>query len=308
MSAVLVLMGPTASGKTELAIELARRLRGEIVSADSRQIYRGMAVGTAQPDAIQRAAVPHHLVGMLEPEERYSAAHFVRDAAAAIEAIEARGRRPIVVGGTGFYVRALTGEMPLAQTTQDEALRARMGEEARIHPPAVLHAWLRALDPERSAEVAPADRYRTLRALEVALARREDPGASLAAAVPLPTLAARGARTLKAALAIDRERLAERVRRRTRAMIDGGLLAEAEALEGRDAPAADAVGYPQALAYLRGMCTRGELDELLARATMRYAKRQMTWLRAEPSVRWIPAGAEAADAVERAARETLGWT
>jgi|SRR5579872_1314614 len=309
-SRILILMGPTASGKTALGIELARRFDAEIVSADSRQVYRGMAVGTAQPGRRQLASVPHHLVAFLEPEERYSAADFVRDAIAAIDEIEARGKRVIVCGGTGFYIRALTGEMALADVACDDALRARVKDESRFHPQEALHSWLTTLDPDRAAAVPPGDRYRTLRALEVALARRSaqhvagGPGAS----ATLPTLATRGANVLKVALKIDRSALERRIRERTRAMIDGGLLEEAELLEGRDAPAADAVGYPQALAYLRGMSTREELEATLARATRRYAKRQMTWLRREPSLRWITAGPGAVAEVERAARETLGWT
>lgn len=299
---VLLLTGPTASGKTALAVELAQRFGAEIVSADSRQVYRGMAVGTAQPDAVQLAGAPHHLVAFLEPEERYSAARFVRDAAACLDEIGARGRRAIVVGGTGFYLRALSGEMALADVAYDESLRVRLREESRFHPPEVLHAWLTAIDARRSAAVPAADRYRTLRALEVALSRGSAPQ------MPLPTLAARNSRVLKAALAVDRDVLAARIRERTRTMIDGGLLDEAEALAGRDAPAADAVGYPQALAYLRGMCTRAELEQMLTRATLRYAKRQMTWLRGEPALHWVTGGAGAFAELERAARESLGWT
>ncbi|TAM74890.1 tRNA (adenosine(37)-N6)-dimethylallyltransferase MiaA [bacterium] len=299
---VLLLMGPTASGKTALAVELARRFGAEIVSADSRQVYRGMAVGTAQPDGAQLARAAHHLLAFLEPEERYSAARFVREATICLDEIAARGRRAIVVGGTGFYLRALSGEMALADVAFDESLRARLREESRLHPQEVLHAWLLARDALRAAAVPVADRYRTLRALEVALSRGSAPQRAL------PTLAARGERVLKVALAIDRKVLAGRIRERVRAMIDGGLLAEAESLDGRDAPAADAVGYPQALAYLRGMCTRAELEEALTRATLRYAKRQMTWLRREPALCWVTSGAGALAELERSARESLGWT
>lgn len=308
MSGVLIIAGPTASGKTALAIELAQRFAAEIISADSRQIYRGMAVGTAQPDAAQLAAVPHHLIAFLDPERRYNAAQFVRDAAALIDQIARSGRRAIVVGGTGFYVRALTGEMTLADMPYDDALRARLLAEERLHPQEALHAWLAALERARAAGIAPADRYRTIRALEIALARRLADRVPSELPATLPTLRARGIGVLKVALDVDRATLAQRVRARTRAMIDGGLLAEAEALEERDVPAADAVGYPQALAYLRGMCTREELETTLARATLRYAKRQMTWLRRERSLRWVASGGGAAAEVERAARETLGWT
>ncbi|TAM58682.1 tRNA (adenosine(37)-N6)-dimethylallyltransferase MiaA [bacterium] len=295
-------MGPTASGKTALAVELALRFGAEIVSADSRQVYRGMAVGTAQPDAAQLRAVRHHLVGFLEPEQRYSAARFVRDAAAALDQAAARGRRAIVTGGTGFYLRALSGEMTLAGVSADELLRARLREESRIHSQATLHAWLAALDPRRATAIASGDRYRTLRALEVVLARGGTPPPAL------PTLVSRGTRMLKFALMLDRAELSRRIRARTQAMIERGLLDEAQALEERDAPAADAVGYPQASAYLRGLCTRAELEETLARATRRYAKRQMTWLRGEPALRWVVSGAGAFSEIERWARESLGWT
>ena len=131
---VLILTGPTAGGKTELAMELAQRFDAEIVGADSRQIYRGMPIGTAAPQAEQLAAVPHHCVAFLDPYERYSAARYVEDAMAAIDAIHRRGKRAIVVGGTGFYVRALTGNVTLAAQF-DDSLRARLAAEARLHPP-----------------------------------------------------------------------------------------------------------------------------------------------------------------------------
>ncbi len=168
---VLFLTGPTASGKSALALELAERFEAEIVGADSRQIYRDMPIGTAAPSAADRARVPHHLVGFLDPRERYSAARFVHDALAAIDAIHARGRRALVVGGTGFYVRALAGDVTLSPV-RDEALRERLAREARIHPTEALAEWLRALAPSRAAAVPPGDAYRVTRALEIALAER----------------------------------------------------------------------------------------------------------------------------------------
>jgi tRNA dimethylallyltransferase len=171
-SGVLILAGPTASGKTDLAIALARRFNAEIVSADSRQIYRDMPVGTAAPAAEQLAEVPHHLVGFLDPYERYSAARYVDDAMAAIDAIRKRGRRAIVTGGTGFYLRALLGRVDLAPH-YDEALRHRLASEARVHPPEFLHGWLALRDRRRAEALDPMDTYRVLRALEVALCHPE---------------------------------------------------------------------------------------------------------------------------------------
>jgi tRNA dimethylallyltransferase len=168
---VLILTGQTASGKSALAIALAERFGAEIVGADSRQIYRGMPIGTAAPSEADLARVPHHLVGFLDPRERYSAARFVADALAAIDAIHARGRRAIVVGGTGFYVRALAGDVALSPA-YDVSIRERLAREARVHPPDALAAWLRALAPARAAAIAPNDPYRVTRALEIALAER----------------------------------------------------------------------------------------------------------------------------------------
>ncbi|MBV8751007.1 MAG: tRNA (adenosine(37)-N6)-dimethylallyltransferase MiaA, partial [Candidatus Eremiobacteraeota bacterium] len=171
-SGVLILTGPTASGKSALALDLAERFGAEIVGADSRQVYRGMPIGTAAPTEADRARVPHHLIDFLDPHERYSAARFVTDALAAIDAIHARRRHALVVGGTGFYVRALAGDVTLSPA-YDAALRDRLAHEARIHPTDVLADWLYALAPARAASIAANDPYRITRALEIALAERD---------------------------------------------------------------------------------------------------------------------------------------
>ncbi|HUA08000.1 MAG TPA: tRNA (adenosine(37)-N6)-dimethylallyltransferase MiaA [Candidatus Acidoferrales bacterium] len=294
-SGVLLLAGATASGKSDLAIVLARRFDAEIVGMDSRQIYRGMPIGTAMPSDEQLQSIPHHLIAFLDPHERYSAARFARDAVRTIEAIHLRGRRAIVVGGTGFYLRALAGDVTLAPQ-RDDTLRDRLAREARTHPAPVLWEWLGALDPRRAAALDPNDAYRILRALEIALAPHEAPDA--AAGV---TLRSAGIPFAKFALDVPIEEIDERIERRAGAMLAGGLLEEAERV-GADAVAANAVGYPQALAHLRGWSTRDELRAALVRATRRYARRQRGWLRSEPGVHWVtPAMLEAA------AREKLGW-
>jgi tRNA dimethylallyltransferase len=295
MSGVLIIAGPTASGKTDLAIALARTFDAEIVSADSRQIYRNMPIGTAAPTAGQLNAVPHHLVEFVDPRERYSAARFARDAIAAIDQIHARGRRAIVAGGTGFYIRALTGGVSLAPE-RDEALRDRLAHEAKTHPPEFLHAWLAYHDPTRAELLDPNDTYRVLRALEIALATtvEHDRG-------PGVSLADKGIAFAKLFVDIPLEVNDTRIAQRTSAMIAGGLIEEAEAVPD-DAVAASAVGYPQALAYLRGWSTRDELETTLARATRRYARRQRAWFRSEPDVRWV-----GPTQVEALARELLGW-
>ena len=294
-SGVLVLSGPTASGKTDLAIELARRFDAEIVSADSRQIYNGMPIGTAAPSAEQLAAVPHHLIGFLDPRERYSAARFSSDAVGVIADIHARGKRAVVAGGTGFYIRALTGGVSLAPQL-DERVRERLAHEAKVHDAEFLYDWLAVRDSRRASALHAGDTYRVLRALEVALAPRSQVRDS-----EIVSLASQKIPFLKVFLDVDAGELERRIAIRTDAMLSGGLIDEALRV-GEDAVAASAVGYPQALAYLRGWSTQSELREQLFRATRRYAKRQATWFRSEPDIQW----AKAAD-VASLAREKLGW-
>ncbi len=289
-----MLAGPTASGKTDLAIALAKRFGAEIVGADSRQIYRDMPIGTAAPNEAQRAEVPHHLIGLLDPYERYSAGRFARDARAIIRDIHARGRRAIVAGGTGFYVRALTGDVHLA-AQYDEALRERLAHEAKLHPPKFLHEWLGLHDPARAFALDPHDTYRVLRALEVALAPE-----SMRDERALST-GEEEMRYVKVFLDVPVAENDRRIALRTDAMLRAGLVEEAERV-GAEAVAATAVGYPQALAYASGWSTLEELRETLARATRRYARRQRGWFRREPETNWLPP-----EDVERAARELLGW-
>ena len=292
---VLIVAGATASGKTDAAIRLAQAYGAEIVSADSRQIYHGMPIGTAAPDAAQRAAVPHHLVGFLDPLERYSAARFASDATAAIRDIHARGKHAIVAGGTGFYIRALTGGIGLAPQF-DEELRARLAHEAQLHPPEFLHEWLGRRDPARAAALDPNDTYRVLRALEVALAD----GESVQREGELETLASAGIAFDKVFLEVPLDVLDQRIERRTAHMLETGLLDEAERIGGT-AVAASAVGYPQALAYLWGQSTKAELHASLARATRRYARRQRSWFRREPATQWLDLAG-----IDAAAREIFG--
>lgn len=302
-SGVLIIAGPTASGKTALALALAERFDAEIVGADSRQIYRGMTIGTAAPTAEQRARVRHHLVEFLDPHERYSAARFAVDALAAIDDATARGKRTIVAGGTGFYIRTLSGDVTLA-AAHDDAVRHRLAHEARVHPHDVLHAWLAALDPARASAIDPADPYRVSRALEVALVER---GTTTSRAAPrtLPALKSRGIAVRKLYLAPDAAELAGRIEARVERMLATGFLEEAERV-GADAVAADAVGYREALAYLRGRMTPAELRDRLVRTTRRYAKRQATWFRTEPDLLAVPTS-DAYHAAVSAAREMPGW-
>jgi tRNA dimethylallyltransferase len=302
---VLILTGQTAAGKTALALRLAERFDAEIVGADSRQIYRDMPVGTAAPSAAERARVRHHLIGFLDPRERYSAARFVADALAAIDEIHARGGRAIVVGGTGFYVRVLAGDVALSPVYHDE-LRARLAREARIHEPDVLHEWLAALAPQRASALEPGDRYRITRALEIALTERS--AESTHAVLSSPTsrsLRELGIPIRKTYLEVDDATLDANIALRVDAMLATGFLDEAERI-GAEAVAADAVGYREALAYLAGWSTAAELRAALVRATRRYAKRQATWFRREPGLERV-AAANAFEQLSAIAGSLPGW-
>ncbi len=247
---VLIIAGSTASGKTELAIELAREFDAEIVGADSRQVYRGMRIGTAAPSPDQLGEVPHHLIGFLDPFERYSAGRYACDAIEALKDIHRRGKRAIVAGGTGFYIRALTGGVALAPQ-YDEALRDRLAREALLHPADFLYGWLERYDPVRARSLLASDRYRVLRALEVALARpRATPREE-----PARTLASEGFAALVVFLDLPWSVIDARIARRTTWMIEAGLIEEAERI-GSGAVAANAVGYREACGYLRGWSTK----------------------------------------------------
>ncbi len=275
MSSALIICGPTSSGKSEIALAVARQLGAEIVNADSRQIYRGMSIGTGMPSPSARELVPHHLYAFVDPAQRYSAARYVHDAGVAISSIKARGRLPIVVGGTGFYIEALAGTMRLDRPPGDDFVRARLRDEALVHPTDVLWQWLKAIAPARAAQTKRGDSYRILRALEGVLVDRMErpPGAKATAHAPLECEIV----VLRVARGVLRERIAQRARE----MFAHGLIAEAEAVRARapDAPALSGLGYAEALALLDGTATLGEALASTIRRTQRYAKRQETWFR-----------------------------
>ena len=276
----VLLMGPTASGKSALAMDLALRFGGEIVSADSAQVYRGMDIGTAKPDAAARAAVPHHLLDVIEPDAVYSAARFRSDALTAIDAIRLRARVPIVVGGTMLYFKALReGLSALPQA--DAAVRAGLDARAARDGWPALHAELARVDPATAARLSPYDSQRIQRALEVhAVSGR-------------PLSALHGARerardvdpVLVVALApTDRAALHAAIARRFDAMLDAGLVDEVRDLRARfrliaQMPSMRCVGYRQAFEFLDGHGDMRALRERGIAATRQLAKRQLTWLR-----------------------------
>ncbi len=297
---LLVLVGPTASGKTRLAIELARALNGELISADSQQIYRGLEIGTAKPSAEERAAAVHHLIDIAEPTEVLSAGQFARMADEAIGQIAGRGKLPIVVGGTGLWVRALLLGMVEAPPA-DLALRRELEKRAELEGRDAIHAELARIDPEAAAGIAPQNLVRVIRALEIFRQSGERPS-DLWARHGFGQLRYR-AKVL--GLSPGREELYRRIEQRARAMFAAGLLDEVRGLLARgleDAPALKALGYPQAVAAARGQCSVEQAMAETALQTRRYAKRQLTWFRGDPLVDWLPWPVET-DALVRELRQ-----
>lgn len=289
----IALMGPTASGKTAAALELAQRWGGEIVSVDSALVYRGLDIGAAKPDAAMRAAVPHHLIDVCDPWQPYSAADFARAARAAIDGIVARGRLPILAGGTGLYFRSLlTGLSQMPQA--DPVVREQLAAEAAARGWPALHAELAKVDPVAAARIHATDPQRIQRALEVhRLSGR--PISAWQAMPPPPRLPLRVLRLVLAPRA--RAVLHARIERRFDAMLAEGFLDEVRALRAMpemarvaqplDLPAVRAVGYRQAWDHLDGHWSAAEFRDRAIHATRQLAKRQLTWLRGELDARWF---------------------
>ncbi|MDR1228261.1 MAG: tRNA (adenosine(37)-N6)-dimethylallyltransferase MiaA [Azoarcus sp.] len=276
----LFLIGPTASGKTACALALARDLPIEIVSVDSALVYRGMDIGTAKPSATERARCPHHLIDIISPEERYSAARFCDDARRTMAEIGARGRLPLLTGGTMLYFKALREGLS-ALPRADAALRAGIDRRAGIEGWPALHAELARLDPEAAARLAPKDAQRIQRALEIVLATGKPLAEAQARREAMPL----SHRFITVALAPSaRGELHARIARRFDKMLADGLVDELAALRrhyrlSSDAPSMRAVGYRQAWAYLDGALDAAGLREAGIAATRQLAKRQSTWLR-----------------------------
>jgi len=289
----IAVMGPTASGKTATAIALARQLGGEIVSVDSALVYRGLDIGSAKPDASERAQAPHHLLDLCDPWQAYSAAGFAADARRAVEGIVARGKVPILAGGTGLYFRALLqGLSPMPPA--DEGTRAELAAEAAERGWPALHARLARIDPVAAARIHATDPQRIQRALEV----HRLTGRPISYWQRLPAEGRLPVRTLKLILA-PRERavLHQRIAQRFDAMLAQGFLDEVRALRGLpqmeqvpaplDLPAIRSVGYRQAWEFLDGVGDAATFRDKAVFATRQLAKRQLTWLRGELDARWF---------------------
>ena len=299
-------MGPTAAGKTDAALALAARLPVEIVSVDSAMVYRGLDIGTAKPARELRGRVPHHLIDLCDPSERYSAGEFVRDATRVMAEIRGRGRLPLLVGGTMLYFRALQAGIATLPGA-DQALRARLAARARDAGWPALHAELSAVDPAAAARIRPNDGQRIQRALEV----HELTGTPLSELQRENLKHAGGGRDLKLVLApTERSALDPLLERRFDAMLAAGLVAEVEALFHRGGlepglPALRAVGYRQLWAHVGGACDLATARAGAIRATRRLAKRQYTWLRAEPGASWV--NSRGSGVVDELSRQVDEW-
>lgn len=282
---LVVLLGPTGSGKTALSLHLAERMRGEIVSCDSVAVYREFDIGTAKPSREERQLAPHHLIDIAEPTELVTAGDYSRLARQAIHEIAARGSLPIVVGGTGLYLRALLAGL-FAGPPRSEELRDRLRERAAGRGAGYLHKLLRRLDPSAAQAIHANDVAKVIRALEVALSTRR-PMTELWQQGREPL---RGFRILRIGLNPDREALYQRINARAAEMFSRGLIEETRDLQrryGQSARALNSLGYRQAVQHLEGELTLPQAIAAAQQGHRNYAKRQMTWFRREPDVRWL---------------------
>lgn len=292
---LIAIVGPTGAGKSALALDLAATLSGEIVNCDSLQFYRGFDIGTAKTPVSERRDIPHHLFDVLEPQHGYSAGEYARDARAVIAQISARNRLPVVVGGTGFYLRALLDGLP-GLPPRNETLRARLtaGEQRR---PGALHRLLSRLEPDAARRIHPHDVQKLIRALEVRILTRSG--------LPAPESGEplRGYSVVKIGLDPDRTRLFAKLDARVLAMFSCGLLDEVRRILEHGAAGSEkpfeSLGYKQALQHLRGEASLEQAIESTQVETRQYAKRQWTWFRRDADVEWVRGFGDDPDVIEQ---------
>ena len=295
---VVCVVGPTACGKTKMGVALAQRFGGEVVSVDSMQIYRGMEIGTAAPTPEEMEGVPHHMIGVADPAENWSVARFTQAADACVQDILRRGKRPVLVGGTGLYITSLLSGMAFAPEKTDPAIRARLQARADTEGGAALYAELQRIDPDYAAQVHPNNLPRVIRALELfeATGRRMSDQRREARPAEAPYHALCLCLTCR-----DRAVLYSRIDRRVDEMVENGVLDEArQVYDHRDAyrTAAQAIGYKEFFPYFEGTANLTECTERLKQATRNYAKRQLTWFRRQNDAVWLYLDEE--DVTERA--------
>ncbi len=289
---LVVIVGPTAAGKSALALALAECWDGEVVNFDSMQLYRGFNIGTGKLAPEERRGIPHHLLDSVDPDQVFTAGDYAREAAQALATIRGRAKLPILVGGTGLYLRALLVGL-FEGPGRSEPLRARLSKMAERHGREFLHRLLRRLDPETAMKIQPRDAQKNIRAIEVCLLARRPFSALLAEG----RTGLQGFRAVKVGLNPDQAVLDRRINARVESMFARGLTEEAQALfEGNKSPLLEetprhgpygSLGYPQAMAAVRGKIKREEAIHETQTATRRYARRQRTWFRREPGVQWF---------------------
>lgn len=302
---LVVIVGPTAVGKTEIALHLAERMGGEIVSADSRLFYRGMDIGTAKPSPADRACVPHHLIDVADPDQVWSLAVFQQEAARAIAAIQSRDRLPFLVGGTGQYVQAVLQGWDIPPQAPDLALRGALEKWAEALTPAGLHQRLAILDPEAASAIDPRNVRRTIRAMEVILRTGRSFSAQRQRAASPYSLLVIG-------LKRPRAELYQRVDQRIQAMLDAGFIEEVRGLLAQgyspNLSALSAIGYREIVAYLKGRMTLDEAVAQMKRQTRRYIRQQGAWFsEKDPAIHWFEVGPETVDQLERLIRDRSAW-
>lgn len=302
-NSLVVIVGPTAVGKTRLSLHLAEALEGEIVSADSRSFYRGMDIGTAKPTREERDRVPHHLIDIADPDETVGLAEYQDRAYAAIDDIQDRGKLALLVGGTGQYVQAVVEGWQIPRVPPHPDLRARLEAEAEQQSPYALHDWLKRLDPEAAADIHPHNVRRVVRALEVCLVTGRPISEQRGKRPP-------GYRVLQIGLTMDREALYERADRRVGMMIEAGLVEEVRGLleKGYDwgLPAMSGLGYAQFRPYFEGAAMLDEVIENVEHATHRFIRHQYNWFSLDdPDIRWFDVTQVTHEQVEAVAKEWL---
>ena len=285
---MIVITGPTATGKTALGVAVAKAVDGEVIGADSMQIYRYMDIGTAKPTPTEMDGVPHHMVDIIDPAENYSVSRYVEQATAVADDILARGRVPVVVGGTGLYIDSLVAGREFAENQSDPKLRSMLEQQYDEHGGEAMRAMLHSFDPDRAEKLHPADKRRIVRAIEVYLLSGDTITAhdERTKAVPKRYNAVTYALDFT-----DRADLYRRIDLRVDRMAVLGLFDEVRALLDRGVPddctAMQAIGYKEAVLALRGAMTREEALERIKQSSRQYAKRQLTWLRRDKDIRWV---------------------
>ena len=284
---IIVIGGPTATGKTKLSVELAKKFNGEIVSSDSVQIYKRLDIGSAKPTKEEMAGIPHHLIDILEPDETFSAYDFVEHAKAAIDDISSRGKLPIVVGGTGLYISSLVDNVSFAEGENDLSLRKKLNDEAEKIGADAMHSKLSEIDPEAAEKIHPNNIKRVIRALEIYYTT----GKTMTEHNAVSKLVESPYDAKMYALTTDRETIYSRIDARVDVMVDNGLIEEVSSLLAsgitRDMQSMQGIGYKEIVSYLEGEISKEEAIDAVKQNSRRYAKRQLTWFRRDERYTWL---------------------